>query len=754
MENHFVKPASAYRRDLDVVGNYRRDMAIFLSKRTGKPLEDCVAYVQRQTGPGGKFELVDPTLLCIHRDNKGDRAQHETTFTQYLKDIIEQRWLFAPSLTVYEHPDVLPSLLSEYITGNIIGRGKVKHEGMEAKMAGQEFKLQAEAFLKSGDSAQARFMSRQAATMSELEDLKENEQTTYKIANNSLSGGQASASTILHNKSAHSSLTSTCRVATSLGNANNEKFLAGNRHYWAPDVVKANIVSIIGHVDYPLIQHTMELYGLRAPTVDEVMELILYSTQHYWVNARQTAEIRLLVEGLNDLERSAFAYVGDMWHLSKFNDLPMRVFMARLSAKASVPIPLEEAQDYISGPVDPVKNKRQGGIDNDLKAFVSLLCSKELGGLGLGKLLEQRPDDYALIGATVKNIYQVLDDYKHLINAFWVTDNMPASVAWIRDSVRQVAITSDTDSTIFTVQNWVQWYCGKVDFSEAAFAVDYTMVFLATQSIIHVLAQLSTTMGVVPEKLNVLAMKNEFAFSVFSLTSMAKHYFAYKAAKEGNVFSKLEEEIKGVYLKDSNCPPDIMKIVTATMCGVMDNIMAGEKIKITEIMQTVADIEHGIISSVMKAESKYLARAQVKDAVAYVNPAQSPYQHYLLWERVFRDKYGPAPKPPYLAIKVSLDMPNKTAILGWLESIQDPHIKEALTQQYAGKPSATTLLLPKDLVEECGLPTEVLQAMNIRKLVYSTVRPFYLILESLGVFLSNDNNTKLVSDFIEATPAA
>jgi hypothetical protein len=144
----------------------------------------------------------------------------------------------------------------------------------------------------------------------------------------------------------------------------------------------------------------------------------------------------------------------------------------------------------------------------------------------------------------------------------------------------------------------------------------------------------------------------------------------------------------------------------------------------------------------------------VKDAGAYVNPGQSPYQHYLLWERVFREKYGEAPKPPYAAIKVSLDMPNKTAIAGWLEGIKDPHIKEQLTRQYDGKPNATTLLLPKDVVEETGLPTEVLAAMNIRKLVYSTVRPFYLILESLGVFLSNDNNTKLVSDFIEASVAA
>ena len=61
----------------------------------------------------------------------------------------------------------------------------------------------------------------------------------------------------------------------------------------------------------------------------------------------------------------------------------------------------------------------------------------------------------------------------------------------------------------------------------------------------------------------------------------------------------------------------------------------------------------------------------------------------------------------------------------------------------------TTLLLPKDNVERRGLPKEVVQAMNIRKLVYSTVLPFYLILEALGIFLVNGNNTKLVSDFVQ-----
>ena len=58
---------------------------------------------------------------------------------------------------------------------------------------------------------------------------------------------------------------------------------------------------------------------------------------------------------------------------------------------------------------------------------------------------------------------------------------------------------------------------------------------------------------------------------------MAKHYFAYKAAREGNVFKHLEEEIKGVYLKDSNCPPQIMAVVTETIKEIMTRLSQTNK---------------------------------------------------------------------------------------------------------------------------------------------------------------------------------
>lgn len=717
MNNAFIKPASHYNRDLDVLGNYRSDMALYLSKRTGKPLEVCQAWVNQVTARGGRLEIKDPEVLHLARNKNGDREQKVLTYTEYLNNIKDRRLLFSPAMTVYENPNRRESLLSIYVTGNIEGRAKVKAEAFDAQMAGNHV----------------------------VADIKENEQSTYKIANNSISGGQASASTIFYNKSAHSSLTSTCRVATSYGNANNEKFLAGNRHYWAPDVVLANITSIIGHVDYNLVGKAVETYGLTIPSVDQVMDVILYSTRHYWRNNKQELEVRKLVEGLQPLERVAFVYVGDMWHLAKYNPTFVHTFLQIMSSKpAGTTLSYADAKVYVKG------------MDNDLKAYVSLICAKELDGRTLKKLQESAEQGNAndihgicVMGEFAKKVIETLEQYALLIEAFWVTDNVPASVARIRNSMRHVAITSDTDSTIFAVENWVEWYLGKVDFSEEAFSINYTMVYLASQSIIHVLAKLSTILGVIPEKLNVLAMKNEFAFSVFGLTSMAKHYFAYKAAREGNVFKHLEEEIKGVYLKDSNCPPQIMAVVTETIKEIMDTVIADQQISMIDLYRKIANIELGIIDSVVKGKSEYLARSSVKTANSYTNPSQSPYQHYVYWQDIFAPHYGDAPELPYPAIKVSLDLSNKTAIQEWIASIENPEVAAKIAKHFANKPGMTTLLLPKDNVERRGLPKEVVQAMNIRKLVYSTVRPFYLILEALGIFLVNGNNTKLVSDFVQ-----
>ncbi|MBE0438161.1 MAG: hypothetical protein IBX57_00140 [Gammaproteobacteria bacterium] len=717
MENHFILTAEEYTktRDLNIVGNYIEDAALFLHKRTGKPLEQCKDYVVKVTGVNGKYRLQDPDVLSLTKHTPGNREKEVIPFSLYLKEVVEGDMVISPTMAVYVPAKVKVSILSEFIDNNIKRRSKSKKEMFAAKMRHDEL----------------------------LETFKNNEQTSFKISNNSLSGAQASTGTILYNKSAHSTLTSTCRTATSYANANNEKFLFGNRHYWNPDIVKNNIISIVRNTDYVSLTKTLETYGIVHPTVEQTMDCITYSTDLYWKRSKKViTEIEQLVRGLTDIERSAFVYTGDFYHLAKYNPEIMREFLTRITIKDTSIV------DNPTGYLDE--------LNEDSLAYVSLLCAKEINGRPLFEVLGKKEDvprddvTVNILGATAKNLINTLNHYQYLIKGLWRVRSLPASVANIRSSLRRGVVTSDTDSTIFSTQYWTEWYVGKIDFSEQSKAVSYAMTYLVTQNVAHILATISASMGVDEKQMFKLAMKNEFAFPVFVLTSIAKHYFAFISAQEGNVYKEMDMEVKGVQLKDSNIPPHIMEAFKERLKDIMTSVMEGKMLSIEDLKKRVSTIEYDIINSVKRGDSRYLTGTNIKEKGSYVNPLSSPFAHYLMWQEVFAPKYGDAPEPPYQAVKVSVELDNNTKLKLWLNGLTDVGVRDRMESylKNSKKNGVKTLILPRSLIESNGIPDEIISAMNIRKLVYSCVRPYYLLMESLGFYMVNDNLTKLVSDLV------
>jgi hypothetical protein len=709
MSNLFTLEAKDYSRDLDVLKHYTNDAAYYLSKMKGIPIETCKAFV-RKTLANKESGIVDREMLTLARNKYGDREKSVITFSEYLREVEQENYIISPTMCVYNNPKQKKSVLSQFVGINIGKRNVSKGEMFQAERDGNE----------------------------ELFIYKSNEQTSFKLGNNSLSGAQASTGTILHNKSAHSSLTSTCRTATSYGNANNEKFMFGNRHYWSLEIVLNNIVSICSRADLETIAKVVEKYNIVLPNVEQTMECISYSTDLYYLyNEESENKIRGLITNLTPLERAAFVYTSDLYHLAKYNDGLVREFLDKLSSKS------EEKVD------DP--DKYIGVMDSDLKAFVSLLSADELKGTDLKKLKVEDYEKYRVVGATTKKILETLEEYKLLIQGLWRTNSLPASVSTIRNSVRRGVVTSDTDSTIFTTQYWTEWFVGRLDFSTKSCNISYAVTYLATQTNVHNLATISAGMGVEEKEIFTLAMKNEFAFPVFALTSMAKHYYAYISAREGNVYEEYDTEIKGVQLKDSNVPTYIMKIFDQTLKDVMDVILRGEKISIVELQTKIAKIEDDIFKSVLRGDGEYLKNAQVKTAESYVNPNVSPYVYYTLWQDVFSQKYGEQVDIPYAGVKVSVDLDNKTKLNNWFDNMEDQELAARFKDWMARnkKNAIRSIILPKALISEKGLPKEVIDVMNIRKLVFNTVRPFYLQMESLGIYMINDNITRLVSDEIK-----
>lgn len=704
--NPFLKPAEHYKRRWQLLRDYVNDAACFLTQRTGRPLEESRAFVIESITKG-KRQLTMPMARFLIKNKYGDREIQEIPFHQYLSRAVGNDEIIAPTLTTYLPTTVRESLLGVYINNNVKRRSVAKKAMFQAEMDNNKT----------------------------LQDMYKSQQTTFKIKNNALSGAHCSPFTPLWNKTIHSTLTSICRSATSYANANNEKFLCGNRHYYSPMIVETNIISIINHVDKEAIHRMMGRYNLHVPSNEEIMEAIAFSTRHYWNSEEAMEPIRALVETLSPWQRCAFLYVSDFYHLAKYNEGFARTFLDRLSLKATESISnLDEC--------DAILKK----MDDNMKAFVSILCATELRFKDI-KSVRERPYDYGIIASTAKQKYEVIADYAEFIETFWATDNLPSSVFAVPSIVRRGVLTSDTDSTIFTVQSWVKWHRGSLDFDDGCTATANAMVYLVSQVVSNILAVFSGNMGVEEKFMFQLEMKNEFYFPVFSLTSRAKHYYAYRAVQEGVMKRELEDEIKGVALRSSAVATDIIKLSQQTMRDIMNTVMRGDMISLRYLVRKVATIEREVLEEMLKGSFKYYRKTRIQDASAYKNE-NSNFLFYSLWQEAFAPKYGPAPEPPYNAIAASLTTGKRPAFLKWLETMEDQvmasRIRDWATRnnkQYIG-----TIYMPQINLLARGVPLEIASIVDHRTLVAQLMESFYLVLEGVGIFARNKKITRLLSD--------
>lgn len=707
LPNPFFKPVESYTRDLDIVGGALNDYAKFIQLNTGDPFEQCLEFAKTALRPGGVYELNNPRTLVLDKDMNGDRKKKETTFMGFLNRVQKQNLLLSPSLTAYLPESVRQSTHSIYIAEGVKNRKNVKHEQMRAE---GNFEFERAAVLKG-------------------------EQENFKINNNSYSGATVSAATILYYKSTHSSLTSTCRTATSYANANNEKFITGNRHYYNPEVTKINLTSIINLTDMVMLQQAMDTYGLVYPTAQDVVDMVLYSTKHYWTNPRQTARILHMCEGMSPLERAAVMYVGDMYHLNKHNPVVARAFLQGL-AKVGTPDQHIPESEYKT-------------LDGDTKMLAHFICYDLVRGRNNEKLEAENPEVFDVIHATGGNVVATLQEYKLLIESLFTTKNIPSSIHAFPSAYRRAAVISDTDSTMFTLQYWVEEIYGRVCFTPEAKRLVFGLVFLVSQTVAHILAIQSANMGVAGDKLRLLSMKNEFYFQVLSLTTRSKHYYASQDAVEGVMFEVSRMEVKGVGLRDSKVPPKINKTAKKMMEQIIFSVRDEIPLDLFAMLKEIADLEREIIMSIRSGKSEYLTTGQVKGISSYKSEDNATYRQYEAWRDVWAPKTGHLPAPPYTFVKVSMTTHNKTGIAAWIETIEDKALAQRLRQWIIDtkKTCITNIHVPSSVVENMGIPDEIARVADVRTIISNTMGVFYLIMESLGIYLQDKDNTRLISDF-------
>jgi len=720
MENPFVLPKEAYTRDLDLLKGYFKQNVFFLHRMTGQSEDQCLKFLRKTLSRNGRFPMQDPNMLVLRQDSPGNRVKDEMTLLSYVKTVTDSDRILSPSMVCYENPNVLKSPSAKFVESGIAGRKKAKNEMFMAQVA--EDKV--------------------------LEKIKDAEQNAKKIAINSLSGMHGFTGNILYVKSGHSSLTSMCRSATGYGNANNEKLLAGSRHYHSPKITVANMAALVTSQPHAEFEAAMQKCGFVYPNVEQTAECIRRSTDLYWRNPAQFQKIVDFIVRMTPLERAIVVYTGDLYHITKYNDEFVRTFMDKI-------IKFDPSKDD-TVIEDPKKLLDGKSIDDDTKVLATYLNADLARGENFDSMSKKGMNEALLyIARTALNIQNVLQEYFDFIRVFLTPVLLAPTVANIKGILRRVVLASDTDSTIFTTQEWVTWYTGNDNRTKEGDGIWYTTTYIACQCIVHVLAKLSANMGVIKEDLHRLTMKNEYAFPVFTLTSRAKHYYAFMSCREGNVYKDYEMEIKGVALRSSTVPVSIIKAAKGFMKEVMNRADQNKQFTLEELYHRVWSHEQDIYNSIKNGEHKYLKSVQIQESYPNMNKEnpyleKSNYKHYLMWEEVFAPKYGHVESPPYSCIKVPLDIKNKTDMTNWFAKVEeiDPDFAARLKHYHimTGRDKIGTLYLPYSILAGIGMPPEVMVMINVRRLTYEILESFYMILESLGVFQVDSKYVRLISD--------
>ena len=706
--SEFILPIDEYEREYDFAQIAMEDLAQYLSIMRGISYQDAMEYVKSQLRPTGKFPIQSPTVLYLERNKYGDRELKEGDLLSYMKVIRDEKLILAPNMTAYLPKTEKVSIFASYIQLNLGLRKADKKKAHENKQR--------------GNAGAASYWN----TM----------QQSRKIKNNSLSGMHASPSTIGYNKSAHSSLTSLCRCATSYANSANEKFLGGMRHYYAPGVVTNHMLTAIRTTDEQKMTRFIDSNKLHYPTPDDVIACIKHSTTHYWCNEEYIKMFHEFASKMTPAQRASFVYTGDLYHFDKHNGDYVRSFITRLSVM--------DTTTQIDNP-DQVINS----LDDNYKVIATLLSAPLTKGILLHDAKTQKPEAYTTVAATAVNMRVVMSQHRDFVDQILTQRYLPHSVAAFPSSKRMSIPTSDTDSTIFTTQYWVDKY-GDLPFTHTSMSISYAIVFLISGMISHTLLMYSTNLGISRDQVMNIEMKNEYIFPVYVLTAIAKHYYALKSACEGNVYTddKIELERKGVQLRSSNAPREINDKVGELMLKILKAIYKGELLSSREILDYVANIELDIQKDLLTGGHKFLNVVDIKGIESYTQGEEAVnYKSYIFWNTHF-SKYGLAPEPPYRAVKVNVNLPNKTAVKRWVDSIEDPYIKRSIGQwvQEENKTSIELLRIPISNVSEMGYPKEILNIIDVRGIIQKVMKPFYLILESLGLYITNDMGTRMLYD--------
>ena len=679
--------------------------------------EDSLESIERFVDVTMKEDFRNPDIDLIRHPSPGNTIREVVPLTKHLSRDVKNR-IVSPSGSVYYLPTEKESFLRITIARKKAERSKFKKVMLAHKEEGNTLQASIANYL----------------------------QSNAKITNNSFAGALNSPYNILYDKANFASTTSISRQSVKCGYSLIELFLGGNHLFFHYDDVVSYSLRQIQALDLNLIQSCVTTYQLYIPTAEDLFEYFKHSIRHYMLKPPYD-KLRAFSETLSPYERCAVFYSNCFKNLVFFNDSLFRSLFDDMFDVSHVKPNLTDKPESVY--------KR----DDDIVMMVQSLHADVFGTVDgrqrtLNRALSEFPEGVSMFLGICDHYEAKIAAMEPILSTFLRTNTDLPALHRHQEMVRTNTLISDTDSAIFTTQNFVEWYSGKLAFDRKSFAINAFTVFSVVKALQHRFARLSCGFGMVGKDIYGINMKNEFFMAVLIRTNIKKHYASLNMYQEGKILPEPKVDIKGVQFRDSKLGAETNKRVADYIKMLFNDVQSKGTITGSDYLQKVKDFERRVFESVMDGERTFLKTEPIKSASEYKNDAMSTsYFYYDFWSNVFVPEFD------------GIIIPNKCYVLplkgdgsilkdlGWqdrlLKEYPDCHRKllAYLKQCDETKKKITRIVLPPSMGR---IPEIFLPLIDIRSIIFTNCQPLYLVLKSIGFAYNFAPDKFLISDFFKS----
>ena len=563
-----------------------------------------------------------------------------------------------------------------------------------------------------------------------------NAQSTIKVLMNSVAGGMGSGFSSLSSVANFNSVTSIGRFFIMNSYAHAERFLESNFYFRNMEQVINFLLGCVrcGPSD-DKIRKVMDKYGFVYPSLEMVVEFIEKAFGRYDPFADKS-QISVILKGFTREKLCFVYYMSNLKHLVFTNDSWFRNW-------------IHELFDFSNVDCSGFKPEDVGSIDGDVAIILSTVCNEMLplnakgNAISIYDCITLAPEIAIKLAAYGKHMERMLNSFNDMFDLFMNHNVNISYVTEHKNQYRDAVVVSDTDSIIFTTKTWLQWYNGNMIMNDRAYAINSLVVYWLSKANANILFHVSEAFGALGNDLVGMAMKNEFMMPVDILTSLKKHYASILKIQEGVVFKTPRLDIKGVGLRGSNFSKGVLSYTEWFISSTINDIYTTTLVSPEQKLIDVLRFERMIRDSLSHLNTEFLPMTAIKNKEEYINAEVSVYFNYLLWERVFGEKYGriQIPTKCYMVPLIGIDNPK---YLEWLKS-KDRVIYERLENFKKEHPKKELTRIPINPSSN-RIPRELQPIIDYNKLISANSKPLYLIMASLGISVGDAKKDITFSD--------